>query len=151
MLAQLSHQEISLLLYALEGAESTPVASSAAEASCEEACPIVDHLDEMFGGLTPEKKLINHLNNHLRDALFECGMHEVIGKIQDGNPQTVSPEEWLKIQQVNQRLQTWSCEIKFDEAEKALLNKAFSRLPSAAWVSMPRTLWRLRKKIRSAS
>ena len=151
MRTELSHQELSLLLYALEGAESAPVAGSASEASCEEACPIVDHLDEMFGDLTPEKRLINHLNNHLRDALFECGLHEVIGHLQSDNPQSVPSEERVKIREVEERLQSWSCEIKFDEAETQLLNKAFSRLPPGAWITMPRTLWRLRKKIRAGS
>ena len=151
MQTQLTHQELSLLLYALEGAESAPVASSAAEPACEEACPIADHLEEMFGDLSPEKRLINHLNNHLREGMFECGLHEVIGKIQNSGAETVSPEDQLKIQQVNQRLSIWSCEIKFDDEERALLNRAFKRLPNAAWISMPRALWRLRKKIRARS
>jgi hypothetical protein len=147
MMTQLSHQELSLLLFALEGAESAPVASSVAEPSCEEACPVVDHLEEMFGTITPEKKLISHLNNHLREGMLECGYLEVMDKIKD-NPQTMSAEDQFQLQQLNQRLKSWSCEIKFDDSEKELLNKAFGQFPRAAWVSMPRTLWRLRKKIR---
>jgi hypothetical protein len=149
MLTQLSHQELSLLLFALEGAESAPVASPAAEVSCEESCPIVDNIEEMLGGLSPEKKLINHLNNHLREGMLECGFLEVMDKVQGGDRQSVSSEDQLKIQQVNEKLQAWQCEIKFDDAERVLLNKAFSRIPGVAWISMPRTLWRLRKKIRS--
>jgi hypothetical protein len=147
MMTQLSHQELSLLLFALEGAEPAPVAHSVAEPSCEEACPVVDHLEEMFGTITPEKKLISHLNNHLREGMLECGYLEVMDKIKD-NPQTMSAEDQLQLQQLNERLKSWSCEIKFDDSEKELLNKAFGQFPRAAWVSMPRTLWRLRKKIR---
>ncbi|MBI3649743.1 MAG: hypothetical protein HY231_01705 [Acidobacteria bacterium] len=151
MLTQLTHQEISLLLYALEGTESATVAGSVAEASCEEACPMVDHLAAMFGELTPEQRLINHLSNHLRDGMFACGFLEVAEKLQGAAAAIPSPEERLQMQQINRRLQTWSCEINFDAQESALLQRAFKRLPNAAWLSMPRTLWRLRKKLRAAA
>jgi hypothetical protein len=147
MMTQLSHQELSLLLFALEGAEPAPVASSAAEPSCEDACPVVDHLEEMFGTLTPEKKLISHLNNHLREGMLECGYLEVMDKITDQS-QEMSAEDQVKLQQLNEKLQHWSCEIKFDDSEKELLNKAFGQFPRTAWIAMPRTLWRLRKKLR---
>jgi hypothetical protein len=55
MLTQLSHQELSLLLFALEGAESAPVASPAAEVSCEESCPIVDNIKAATGKAFPAK------------------------------------------------------------------------------------------------
>lgn len=148
MMTQLSHQELSLLLFALEGAESAPVASSAAEPSCEEACPVVDHLEEMFGAQSPEKRLVSHLNNHLREGMLECGFLEVMDKIKAGDLQPLTTEDQMKVQQVQDRLKTWNCEIKFEEDERELLRKAFSRFPHAAWISMPRTLWRLRKKIR---
>ena len=148
MMTQLSHQELSLLLFALEGVESATGANSAAEPSCEEACPIVDHLEDMFGALSPEKRLIGHLNNHLREGMLECGFLEVMDKIKANDVQTLSPDEQIKVQQVQERLQTWSCEIKFEDDERELLRQAFSRFPRAAWISMPRTLWRLRKKIR---
>jgi hypothetical protein len=147
MMTQLSHQELSLLLFALEGAEPAPVAGSAPEPSCEEACPVVDHLEEMFGTISPEKKLISHLNNHLREAMLECGYLEIMDKI-TGNPQMMPAEDQLQIQRMNEKLKYWSCEIKFDDSEKELLNKAFGQFPRAAWISMPRTLWRLRKKLR---
>jgi hypothetical protein len=147
MMMQLSHQELSLLLFALEGAEAATVAAPAAEPSCEEACPVVDHLEEMFGTMTPEKKLIGHLNNHLREAMLECGYLEVMEKFK-APEQAISAADQAAIQQLNQRLKLWSCEIKFDDGEKALLNRAFACFPRAAWVSMPRTLWRLRKKLR---
>jgi hypothetical protein len=150
MMTQLSHQELSLLLFALEGAEAKAAAvTTAAEPSCEEACPVVDHLEEMFGKQSPEKRLISHLNNHLREGMLECGYLEVMDKIKDPG-QTISADDRLRLDQLNERLKGWHCEIKFDEAERELLNKAFARFPRAAWVSMPRTLWRLRKKLRGS-
>ncbi len=147
-MTRLSHQELSLLLYALEGVKSATGANFAAEPSCEEACPIVDHLEEMFGKLSPEKRLVGHLNNHLREGMLECGFLEVMNKIKASDPQTLTMDDQIKVQQVQERLKTWSCEIKFEDDERELLRQAFSRFPRAAWISMPRTLWRLRKKIR---
>jgi hypothetical protein len=150
MMTQLSHQELSLLLFALEGAEATAAAGSAAEPSCEEACPVVDHLEEMFGTMSPEKKLISHLNNHLREAMLECGYLEVMDKINKDPGQSISADDQRRIDQLNEKLKGWQCEIKFDDGERELLNKAFARFPRVAWVSMPRTLWRLRKKLRGS-
>jgi hypothetical protein len=147
MLTKLSHQELNILLFALEGAKPAPVAVSTSEHSCEDACPIVDHLDEMFGEMTLERKLINHLNNHLREGMFECGFLEVMDKM---NAEELSSEDQMKIQQVNERLQTWQCEISFNVDEKKLLNAVFSRLPRSAWLTMPKTLWQLKKKLRAA-
>jgi hypothetical protein len=147
MLTKLSHQELNILLFALEGAKPAPVAVSTSEHSCEDACPIVDHLDEMFGEMTLERKLINHLNNHLREGMFECGFLEVMDKMNAGE---LSSEDQMKIQQVNERLQTWQCEISFNADEKKLLNAVFSRLPRSAWLTMPKTLWQLKKKLRAA-
>src|SRR5215210_5871905 len=124
MMTQLSHQELSLLLFALEGAEPLPVAASAAEPSCEEACPVVDHLEEMFGAQSPEKRLISHLNNHLREGMLECGFLEVMDKIKAGDLQPLTTDERMKVQRVQERLKTWSCEIKFEEDERELLRKA---------------------------
>ncbi len=147
MLTKLSHQELNILLFALEGAKPAPVAAPASEPACEEACPIVDHLDEMFGEMTTERKLINHLNNHLREGMFECGFLDVMDKI---NADELSNEDQLKIQQVNERLKAWSCEINLNPDEKQLLNEVFSRLPGSAWFTMPKTLWQLKKKLRAA-
>lgn len=143
---ELSHQELNILLFALEGAKPATVATSASEHACEDACPIVDHLDEMFGEMTVEKKLANHLNNHLREGMFECGFLEVMDKI---NAERLSSEEQMKIQQVNERLKDWQCEINFNDEEKKLLNEVFARLPRSAWLTMPKTLWQLKKKLRA--
>jgi hypothetical protein len=144
---KLSHQDLNILLFALEGAKPAPVAVSTSEHTCEDACPIVDHLDEMFGEMTAERKLVNHLNNHLREGMFECGFLEVMDKL---NAEQLSQEDLLKVQQVNGRLQSWHCEINFNADETSLLQEAFSRLPRSAWVTMPRTLWQLRKKLRTS-
>lgn len=137
------------MLFALEGAEARAATTMAAEPSCEDACPVVDHLEEMFGKPSPEKRLISHLNNHLREGMLECGYLEVMNKITDP-AQALSADDQQRFEQLNERLKRWHCEIKFDEAEKELLNKAVARFPRAAWVSMPRTLWRLRKKLRGS-
>ena len=145
---ELNHQELNILLFALEGAPETAAMTPAAEPSCEESCPVVDHFDELFGGLPPEKKLANHLNNHLREGMLECGFLEVMETVRKGNPHEVSREDQLKLQQVNERLQGWRCEINLDDDERQRLREAFARVPRSAWVTMPRTLWRLRKKLR---
>jgi hypothetical protein len=147
MQTKLSHQELNILLFALEGAKPAPVAVSGSEHNCEDACPIVDHLDEMFGELTVEKKLINHLNNHLREGMFECGFLEVMDKM---NAVELSSEDQMKIQQVNERLKVWQCEISFNTDEKKILNDVFSHLPRTAWLTMPKTLWQLKKKLRTS-
>lgn len=149
MLLELNHQELNLLLFSLEGAPLALTADSVAEPSCEDACPVVDHLGEMFGAMTPEKKLVNHLNNHLREGMLECGFLEVADKLRSGDPAQLSPEDQAKFQQANERLLGWRCAINFDEGERRHLREAFARLPRSAWLVMPRTLWRLRKKLRA--
>ena len=37
---------------------------------------------------------------------------------------------------------------ELDDDERRQLREAFARVPRSAWVTMPRTLWRLRKKLR---
>jgi hypothetical protein len=147
MLTKLSHQELNILLFALEGEKAAPVAVSGSEHSCEDACPIVDHLDEMFGEMTVERKLVNHLNNHLREGMFECGFLEVMDKMKAVE---LSSEDQMKIQQVNERLKDWHCEISFNTDEKKILNEVFARLPRTAWLTMPKTLWQLKKKLRTS-
>jgi hypothetical protein len=146
---EFSHQELSLMLFALEG---EPVAAAATgDPSCEEACPITDHLEEMFGlsSLPPEKQLARHLNNHMREALIESGMLELMAGFKPGAAQAFTGEDQLKIRRANERLNRWSCEIKLETTDKKMLSEAVSRLPRSAWLAMPRTLWRLRKKLKA--
>jgi hypothetical protein len=146
---EFSHQELSLMLFALEG---EPVAGAATgDPSCEEACPITDHLEEMFGlsSLPPEKQLARHLNNHMREALIESGMLELMAGFKPDAAQAFTGEDQLKIQHANERLNRWSCEIKLENTDKKMLSEAVSRLPRSAWLTMPRTLWRLRKKLKA--
>ena len=142
---EFSHQELSLILFALEG---EPAAS---EPSCEEACPITDHLEEMFGlsSLPPEKQLARHLNNHMREALIESGMLELMAGFKPDAAHTITNEDQVKIQQANERLKRWSCEIKLETTDKKRLSEAVARLPRSAWITMPRTLWRLKKKLKT--
>ncbi|HET9528870.1 MAG TPA: hypothetical protein VFQ92_00850 [Blastocatellia bacterium] len=142
---EFSHQELSLMLFALEGSAARAQASSET-ASCEESCPIVEDLDDLFGGgsLPHEKKLARHLNNHLREGLIECGVFELIAS--KGN---LSGEQQVRLQEANERLKTWRCEIKLDAADFELLRSTIGRLPRSAWFAMPRTLWRLKRKLKN--
>ena len=145
MLVEFSHKELSLLLFALEGAAASPQAQAP---SCEESCPVVENLEDLFGagGLSHEKKLARHLNNHLREGLVECGMFEVLAL---GPVQSVSEQQQSRLKQANTRLENWSCKIELVADDRELLRAALARLPGSAWATMPRTLWRLRKKLKA--
>ena len=168
MLIEFSHKELSLLVFALEGAAASSANASSANASsanvssadtpsggpqqspfCEESCPVVENLEDLFGegGLSHEKKLARHLNNHLREALVECGMFELLAR---GPVDALTGEQQSRLQQANRRLEGWSCEIELAAADHRLLRAALTRLPGSAWATMPRTLWRLRKKLRKS-
>ena len=150
MATDLTHQELSLLVFALEGADSQ--SGSASSASCEEACPVADHFEELFGGaaIPPEKQLVRHLNNHLREALLECGMLDVIGAVEHQPSQPLSAKDQLNVQRMNERLSNWRCEVDIEPAERRMLFEALARLPRSVWLSMPRTMWRLRRKLRAS-
>jgi hypothetical protein len=144
----LSHDEISLLLFALQGGNGAPLPDPE---SCEEACPVVESVEELLcgGTLEPGQQLVRHLNNHLREALIESGMFELMAAGQPGGTQALSREDQIKLQQVNERLTRWSCEIKLDDAERRLLRESLLRLPPSSWITMPRTLWRVKRKLKS--
>jgi len=141
------HHEISLLLFALEGGKAL---ISPDVDSCEEACSVVESVEELLcgGTIDPKKQLVRHLNNHLREALIECGMFELMAGAQQDAAQSVSSEDRSKFQQVNRRLADWSCQIKLDDEERGLLGDALSRLPRSSLITMPRTIWRLRRKLK---
>src|SRR5882724_12218449 len=93
----LSHYEISLLLFALQGGNAAPLPDAD---SCEEACPVVESVEELLcgGTLDPEQRLVRHLNNHLREALIECGMFELMATAQPGLAQALSVDDPMKLQ-----------------------------------------------------
>lgn len=146
---EFSHQELSLILFALEGESIRQAASG--EPSCEEACPIADHIEEMFGAssLPAEKQLARHLNNHVREALIESGMFEMMAQFAPEASPTLTQEQQEKVRQATERLKNWNCKIKLDATDKKMLSEAVSRLPRSAWIAQPRTLWRLRKKLKA--
>jgi hypothetical protein len=146
VLVEFSHKELSLLVFALEGA--TARNNEARSQSCEESCPVVEDLEDLFGasGLSHEKRLARHLNNHLREGLVECGMFEILAL---GPQATLSGEQQAKLLQANRRLESWNCEIELVADDRELLREAIGRMPGSAWASMPRTLWRLRKKLKA--
>jgi hypothetical protein len=150
MSIEFSHQELSLLIFALQG-KGAP--HSEAAPSCEEACPVATHFEELFAGnsIPPDKQLVNHLNNHLREALLECGMLELMGAVENGPTQQLTAEDQVKLQLMNARLSKWSCTVSIDSAEQRILYQAVAQLPFGAWVSMPRTMWRLRRKLKNRS
>lgn len=141
-----SHQELTLLLFALDAGNAS-VQDEPREPSCEEACPVVENLEQVLGGrrLSPEKHLAQHINNHLREGLLECGMLDLVGR---NAGETPSEEDKAKMVEVSERLVSWSCSIKLEEAERLMLLDAFRRLPRSAWLSMPGLMWRLRKKLK---
>jgi hypothetical protein len=147
---ELTHRELSLLVFALEGAADAASLSDESP-SCEEACPVADHFEELFhGGAIPhEKRLVNHLNNHLREGLIECGAFEMIASQQGNFSQPPSAEDQRKMQEVNERLKSWHCRVRLDEADRRALYESIRRLPRSAWIAMPRTLWRLKKKLKA--
>ncbi|MEK6321968.1 MAG: hypothetical protein AABN33_09825 [Acidobacteriota bacterium] len=144
----LSHDEISLLLFALQGGNAAPLPDAA---SCEEACPVVESVDELLcgGKLDPEQQLVRHLNNHVREALIECGLFELMAAARDKSNKPINGEQQSKLTQANERLKQWSSEVRLSDDERKLLSDSLTRMPRSAWLMMPRTLWRLRKKLRT--
>ena len=117
---KLSHDEISLLLFALEGGSRAPMPDAA---SCEEGCPVVESVEELLcGKLDPEQQLVRHLNNHLREALIESGMFELMAATQPGAGQAVSVEDPISLKRANERLSVWTCQIKLDDPEMDVYN-----------------------------
>ena len=153
MTINLSHRELSLALFALEGS----VLPANVEDPCspdEHACPVADSLEEMFGArnLTPKKRLARHLTQHLQQGWLECGLmnmrktdHEQLGT----SNERIAREQELYATRMAENIRKWSCEIELDSEEQRLLSEAIGRLPRSAWLSMPRTMWRLRRKVRS--
>ncbi|PYP85103.1 MAG: hypothetical protein DMF61_17555 [Blastocatellia bacterium AA13] len=141
-----SYKELNLLLFALTGGAANDKTVDAG-ASCESACPIIDEMDHLLDGriLSAKDRLIRHLNNHLREGLIESGMFEHLAI--SGEASTGAAE----LQRINQQLDRWSCEIALDSSEKTELKEYLLRLPRSAWVAMPLTMWRLRRKLVSTS
>jgi hypothetical protein len=145
---QFSHEELSLMVFALEGPQAA--APPQAEVSCEDACPVASHFEELFAGdsIPLDRQLVRHLNNHLREALLECGMLELMSG-EHGSEGKLTLEDQTKLQGINARLREWKCEVSIDAAEQRRLYEAVYRLPRSAWLSMPRTIWRLKKKLKA--
>lgn len=145
---ELSHNEISLLLFALEGGSAAPMPDAS---SCEEACPVIESVEELLcgGKIDPKQQLVRHLNNHLREGLIETGMFELMAAGLPGGVQAASVDDARKLQQVNERLSRWTCQIKLEEPERQVLYESVSRLPRSSWVTMPKILWRLKRKLKS--
>jgi hypothetical protein len=145
----LSHDEISLLLFALQGGEAAPMPDSS---SCEEACPVVESVEELLcgGKLDPEQQLVRHLNNHVREALIASGIFELMAAARNGNGQALSAEQQARLNLANQQLKQWNCDVRLTNDERKVLADALRRrVPRSAWLMMPRTLWSLKKKLRA--
>jgi hypothetical protein len=145
---ELSHNEISLLLFALEGGSAAPMPDAS---SCEEACPVIESVEELLcgGKIDPRQQLVRHLNNHLREGLIESGMFELMASAQPGGVRAASVDDPTKVQVVNERLSRWTCQIKLEDPERQLLYESVSRLPRSSWLTMPRMMWRLKRKLKS--
>jgi hypothetical protein len=143
----LTYSDISLLLFALDGGTA---GSGPNPDSCEEACPVIESVEELLcgGTIDPRQQLVRHLNNHLREAMIESGMFELMATTQPTAAQPMPTEDAMKLQMVNERLARWSCDIKLAEPERELLYGSLTRLPKSSWITMPRAMWRLRKKLK---
>ncbi|HKA21661.1 MAG TPA: hypothetical protein VKN18_25515 [Blastocatellia bacterium] len=143
----LTYNEISLLLFALAGGTAAPVPNAD---TCEEACPIIESVEELLcgGTIDSHQQLVRHLNNHLREAMIDCGMFELMATAQPGATQAVPIEDTGKLQLVKERLAQWTCDIKLEKPERQLLSGSLSRLPRSSWITMTRAMWRLRRKLR---
>jgi hypothetical protein len=145
---RLSHEEISLLLFALQGGQPAAVPDAS---SCEDACPVAESLEDLLcgGKIEPEQQLVRHLNNHVRDALMQSGVFELMATADGSSMEQLSEDQQAKLNLANQRLSEWSSAIKLNDNEKALLLEALSRMPRSAWLMMPRTLWKLKRKLKN--
>ena len=143
-----SHYEISLLLFALQGGNAAPMPDAS---DCEEACPVIESVEELLcgGTLDREQQLVRHLNNHLREALIECGLFEFMAS--HSREDSLSNEDQTQLEEANARLVRWSCEIKLDREDRGLLLASLSRLPRSSWLTMPGTMWRLRRSLKRPS
>ncbi|MEW6212032.1 MAG: hypothetical protein AB1631_26995 [Acidobacteriota bacterium] len=142
-LIELSHTELTLLLFTLEGGKDIDPENPA----CEDACPVVEHLEQHLNvsAASTEKKLVHHLNSHIREGLIECGAFELMAEAKEG---ALSIEQQAKMREINVKLDDWRCQIRLDEEERAVLRQSIKRLPRSAWLVMPKKLWRLRKKLK---
>ena len=119
-----SHYEISLLLFALQGGNAAPMPDAS---DCEEACPVIESVEELLcgGTLDREQQLVRHLNNHLREALIECGLFEFMAS--HSREGSLSSEDQTQLELANARLMQWSCEIKLDrERSRAAVGFSFA-------------------------
>jgi hypothetical protein len=147
---EVSHNDLALLLFALQGGKSAAMPDTS---SCEEACPVVESVEELLcgGQLDPREQLVRHLNNHIREALIECGMFEMMAAGGFDPSRQISAEESVKLDEINRRLASWTCEIKLASADRSLLRESLLKLPRASRLMMPRTMWRLKKKLKGES
>jgi hypothetical protein len=148
---EFSHQELTLMTFALEGGAQPHAGHSRDSPSCEESCPVVESLEESLGvaTLSPDKQLLRHLNNHVREGLIESGLFELMANQLEPNGHSVTPAvHEASFRDAQERLIGWRCEMKLSDSDRRLLLSAISHLPWSAWISMPRTLWRLRRKLK---
>ena len=143
MTAKFSYKELNLLLFALTGGPAA-FDPAAVDSSCETACPILESTAQLpeGGPVSGKERLTRHLNNHLREGLIQCGMFEHLAAC------SVESTVQADLDLVNRKLGSWWCEINLEAPERTLLKQSLSGLPSSAWISMPVSLWRLRRKLR---
>jgi hypothetical protein len=139
---ELSHKELSLVLFALQGGDMPNVPQDPCDAD-EAACPIAEDLKDKFGlrELSPEQKLAQHLSKHLEQGWVECGLLDLAVHAEQ------SPDRVTLIA-MQRQLEGWSCNVRLEGADQQLLYEAIAKLPRSAWLSQPGTLWRLRKKLK---
>jgi hypothetical protein len=139
---EFSHHELSLALFALEGGAAPRVPEDPCSTASED-CPIVEQLEETFGwrGLSPAERLAHHLSKHLRQAWVDVGLLD-LRKDEDLH---IGKSEMSKLEK---RMEGWHCNLVLEAPDCDLLCEAIAKLPRSAWIAMPRTMWRLKKKLR---
>lgn len=142
---ELSHKELSLLLFALCGGE---LAAANTFPLMEADCPVADKLAKLIEDLPPEKQLAHHLGGHMRLGLIECGLLDLADIFELGSGKRLSADQAARLERFNERLRRWKCHIKLNQSEREMLSRALERMPRSCWLTMPITLWRLKRKLR---
>ena len=139
-----SHTELSLVMFALEEGRPANVPQDPCQEAAE-ACPIVEQLEDTFGwrNMSPQERLCRRLGKHLRQSWVDCGLLD----LREGATDPAAADD---ITRMRKQLAGWSCQVTLDSVDRDLLNRAIAKLPRSAWISMPRTMWRLRRKLRQS-
>jgi len=146
---EFSHRELTLALFALQGDQPAGPADGPCSPE-DDACPIVENIGDLFEHtLADDRRLSRHLDKHLRQSWIECGLLNLMeGYDRGGGAGQTPPEKAAEMQAMHERLREWKCKIQLEDTDRLELYRALSGLPRSAWITMPRTLWQLKRKLK---